>query len=183
MLLKDNETIYRVLDVNDDQVLVIDCKKEIMPVWIEKNTLEGYKEITESEFYDIIHIKPIELSDLDATSAATVQRRFSMIAPILELVGNASKRQEKIRKSAADNGVSKQTIRDYLARYLIHQNMTALAPKKAVHKTSLTQDEKNMRWTLNKYYYTMDKNTLPMAYNQMLKERYCDETSSGVASS
>ena len=31
-----------------------------------------------------------------------------------------------------------------------------------------------MRWALNKFYYTRQKNSLTTAYMQMLKHKYCD---------
>ena len=42
-----------------------------------------------------------------------------------------------------------------------------------MHKP-LTKDEKNMRWALNKFFYTQNKNSLNTAYTYMLKERYTD---------
>ena len=37
-----------------------------------------------------------------------------------------------------------------------------------------TQDEKNIRWALNKFFYTTKKQSLMTAYTMMLKEKYCD---------
>ena len=67
---------------------------------------------------------------------------------------------------------SKQTIRKYLCLYLVYQNIAALAPAPKVEK-ELSQDEKNMRWALNKFFYTKNKNSLMTAYTFMLKEKYC----------
>ena len=52
--------------------------------------------------------------------------------------------------------------------------MTVLAPKTSIHDNSLTQDQKNMRWALNKFFYTKRKHSLNTAYTLMLKEKYCD---------
>ena len=49
-----------------------------------------------------------------------------------------------------------------------------LAPKERMKEKELTQDEKNMRWALNKYYYTKAKQSISTAYTLMLKEKYCD---------
>ena len=65
------------------------------------------------------------------------------------------------------------SIRNYLCQYLVYMDTTALAPKcKSVEK-SLTKDEKNMHWALNKFFYTQKKNSLMTAYTMMLKEKYC----------
>ena len=54
-------------------------------------------------------------------------------------------------------------------------NMTILALKKRFDDDSeLTQDEKNIRWALNKFFYTTKKQSLMTAYTMMLKEKYCD---------
>lgn len=55
--------------------------------------------------------------------------------------------------------------------------MNVLAPhtKKNTDSKSLTKDEKNMRWALNKFFYNKNKNTLKTAYTLLLKEKYCDE--------
>jgi hypothetical protein len=57
----------------------------------------------------------------------------------------------------------------------VYQNISALAPKEKEDKKELTVDEKNIRWALNKYYYTRHKNTLNTVYTLLLKEKYCDK--------
>ena len=69
--------------------------------------------------------------------------------------------------------VSKQTIRHYLCLYLVYQDISVLAPKQKKEK-ELSKDEKNMRWALNKFFYTRNKNSLQTAYTLMLKQKYCD---------
>ena len=72
--------------------------------------------------------------------------------------------------------VSKQTLRKYLCLYLAYQNISVLAPSQKENKRDLTQDEKNIRWALNKFFYTKNKNSLKTAYTMMLKEKYCDHS-------
>lgn len=79
-----------------------------------------------------------------------------------------------IASIASEREISKQTIRNYLWMYLVHQDIAALAPKQKSVEKVLTQDEKNMRWALNKFFYTRRKNSLTTAYTLMLKEKYCD---------
>ena len=98
-----------------------------------------------------------------------------MIAPILPVVSNVSERSKAIRAIAVDKGISKQTIRYYLCLFLVYQNKNVLAPKRIIKEIELTQDQKNMRWALNKYFYTEHKNSLRTAYTYLLKEKYCDD--------
>ena len=39
----------------------------------------------------------------------------------------------------------------------------------------MTEDEKNMRWGLNKFYYTQHKNSLSTAYTMTMRAKYCDK--------
>ena len=80
-----------------------------------------------------------------------------------------------IRRISENNGLSKQTVRNYLILYLVYQNISVLAPKEKEKNEDLTEDQKNIRWALNKFFYTQTKNSLPVAYSMMLKERYADE--------
>lgn len=59
--------------------------------------------------------------------------------------------------------------------YLTYMDMTVFAPRKKSDNTELTQDKKNMRWALNKFFYTTAKQSLTTAYTMMLKEKYCNK--------
>ena len=96
-----------------------------------------------------------------------------MIAPILPFIADIKIRSKVIQSVAMEHGVSKQTVRNYLCQYLTYMDITALALKVKSADQSLTPDEKNMRWALNKFFYTRNKNSLRTAYIMMLKEKYC----------
>ena len=100
--------------------------------------------------------------------------RYTMIAPALSFVADARMRSRLICSVAEEYGVSKATIRSYLCLYLAYMNVTVLAPKRREDDRALTQDEKNIRWALNKFFYTTKKQSLMTAYTMMLKEKYCD---------
>ena len=51
-LYDDGITIYRVLSVRDDSVLVIDCLKRTMPVWMPKNRLVDWQQIEERVLHE-----------------------------------------------------------------------------------------------------------------------------------
>ncbi len=79
-----------------------------------------------------------------------------------------------IEKSARQNGVSKRTISNYPCLYLAYMNPTVLVSKENREKKELSLDEKNIRWALNKFYYSRSKHSLQSSYTMMLKEKYCD---------
>ena len=95
-----------------------------------------------------------------------------MIASAVAVVDDEKKRNEMIRHSAEMFGVTKTTVRKYLCTYLVSQDISSLVCRKKKEK-ELTKDQRNMRWALNKFFYTQHKNSLSTAYTMMLKEKYC----------
>ena len=174
-LLRSGDSIIRVLEVQGDRVLVIDCTKRTMPVWVELDTLESYSECTSNELSEVTGVVLVGVDNLDADQRKIMHERYTMIAPILSFVADDKMRTRLICSVAEEHRVSKQTVRSYLCLYLIYMDVTALAPKRREDERALTQDEKNIRWALNKFFDTTKKQSLMTAYTMMLKEKYCDE--------
>ena len=170
---KDN-SIIRVLEEKEDKILVIDCIRIKMPQWKELSYLDGWEQCSQETLYDIANIEVPEIDSLCPESRKKAYERYTMIAPILRLLSDKEKRCEMISIIAASEKISKQTVRKYLCLYLAFQDIAILAPKDKENDISLTQDEKNMRWGLNKFYFSYQKHSLKTAYTMMLKAKYCD---------
>ena len=170
------EEILRVLEIKEDRYLIIDCTKETMPVWREKEAIAGYALMTEEELYQVKGFIPIEEEKLEAKRRRKMQERYSLIAPALTFIGDEKVRSNVIRMIAEEKGVSGQSIRTYLKTYLILQNKQGLLPKERESCSDLTEDQKNMRWALNRFFYTFEKHSLHTAYIKMLQSKYTDET-------
>ena len=155
MLLKSDNHIIRVLMQRENNSLVIDCIKRTMPQWVRSADLVSFAPASEQELYEVTGISPNR--ELDAEEQRIARERYTLIAGVLPFIGDEAKRSEVIQ--ALSSQQSKQTIRKYLCLYLVYQNIAALAPAPKVEK-ELTQDEKNMRWALNKFFYTKNKNSL-----------------------
>ena len=168
MLLKSDNHIIRVLMQRENNSLVIDCIKRTMPQWVRSADLVSFAPASEQELYEVTGISPNR--ELDAEEQRIARERYTLIAGVLPFIGDEAKRSEVIQ--ALSSQQSKQTIRKYLCLYLVYQNIAALAPAPKVEK-ELTQDEKNIRWALNKFFYTKNKNSLNTAYTMMLKAKYC----------
>ena len=173
-LLRSGDSIIRVLEVQGDRVLVIDCIKRTMPVWVEVVALDSYSECTNDDLSEVTGIVVVGVDNLDADQRKAMYERYTVIAPILPFVADDRMRSRLICSVAEEHGVSKQTVRSYLCLYLAYLNVTVLAPRRREDERVLTQDEKNMRWALNKFFYTTKKHSLMTAYTMMLKEKYCD---------
>ena len=166
-LMKKDDSIIRILDIKDDKIFVIDCIKKTMPKWYDISFISGYEKCSEFD---------ISKEDLDSNSKRIMHERFTLIAGILPFVSDEDSRNDMICKISEHKNISKQTIRKYLCLYLAYQDIAVLAPNKKKLEKELTQDEKNMRWALNKFFYTKNKNSLKTAYTMMLKEKYCDRS-------
>lgn len=173
-LWKSGEQIVRVLELKNEKVFVIDCVKRAMPYWVIADSLSGYEEYTESEMIQRTGAVIPDIEKLDAESRRFIREHFTMIAPILPFVSDVKKRAYIINRISIEKNVSKQTIRNYLCLYLVYQNEAVFCPKQKEEK-ELTEDEKNMRWGLNKFYYNQNKNSISTAYTMMLRAKYCDK--------
>lgn len=173
-LIKYNDTIYRVVEVGVGRVLVIDCIKLTMPTWIPTDALAECPTIPFEELLSVTNKAIPSIESLSQEQMSAMHRRFTLIAPILSYVADEHMRSRLIEDTAQRHEVSKQTVRKYLCLYLAYPNITVLAPIKKEPTKALTDDEKNFRWALNKYYYTRHKHPLRTAYLYMLKEKYTD---------
>ena len=169
MLLKNENKIIRVMKSQGNKALVIDCIKRTMPKWVDGDSLSNYDDCGEDEMYEQTNY-PFGRK-LTPKEERIAQERFTMISGVLPFIGNEQKRSQMIDFLAEHQ--SKQTIRKYLCLYLVYQDIDALAPPPRTEK-ELSQDEKHMRWALNRFFYTKQKNSLMTAYTLMLKEKYCD---------
>ncbi len=191
-LFRSGDNIIRILDIQDDRILMIDCVKHTMPVWrkfesvdsvlLESELLRVYsqcsgKELsvcTDNELLKATGFTSVDIDTMDAEQRKVMYERYTMITPILPFLSNEKMRSKLICSIAEEHQVSKQTIRNYLCLYLSYLDVTVLAPKKRKNERELSQDEKHMRWALNKFFYTTKKQSLMTAYTMMLKEKYCD---------
>lgn len=173
-LLRSGDSIIRILEIQDDRVLVIDCIKRSMPVWMDGESLKSYSECINDELIMVTGFTSVDIDTLDAEQRKVMYERYTMITPILSFIADDKMRSKLICSVAEEHHVSKQTIRNYLCLYLSYLDVTVLAPKKRKNERELSQDEKHMRWALNKFFYTTKKQSLMTAYTMMLKEKYCD---------
>ena len=168
------DLIIRVLDVKKDRALMIDCIRRTMPQRKDIASLTGWEKCSEEKLYEIADVDLPELDSIYPENRKVAYERYTMIAPILRLLPDEKKKCEMISAIANNEKISKQTVRKYLCLYLAFQNIAILAPKDKDSDTSLTKDEKNMRWALNKFYFSYQKHSLSTAYTMMLKSKYCD---------
>lgn len=174
-LIKLSGGIYRVLAIQDEEVLLIDCLKRNMPKWWELADICGCDSCTEDELLTSAGVALEEMDKLDAEARRTAYQRYTIVASVLPFIENDKQRIEAVKRVAEDNRICRQTVRNYLCLYLSFQSVAALAPEeRGNYQKPLTDDEKIFRWAINKFYFTSHKNSLKTCYTYMLKEKYCD---------
>lgn len=140
----------------------------LMPFWVDFSAVSG-------EVVDESMLCVGSEDSLTPENKKIAQLRYSVIAPILPFIADDYMKSLLISRISSNQGLTKQTIRKYLCMYLVYQDISCLAPKEK-HKKSLSQDEKNFRWALNKYYYSYLKHTVKGTYLLMLKDKYTDKS-------
>lgn len=174
-LLKDGNKIIRVLEIQPDMILMIDCIKRTMPVWVNPLALDSFSVCTDEVLIQTTNFTVTAIDALGSNQRKAMYDRYTLIVPILSFVADERMRSKVISSIAKEHNISKQTIRNYLCLYLAYMNITVLAPTQRLDDDEkLSQDEKNIRWALNKFFYTTKKQSLMTAYTMMLKEKYCD---------
>ncbi len=167
-ILKTKDGVFRILKIDGDRVFAIDCQKRTMPKFYPTEFFDNAETADNS-----IVVPRSDFDSLLPKERSIAQQRFSMIASAVAVVDDENKRNEMIRHSSKMFGVCKTTIRNYLCTYLVSQDISSLVCRKKKEK-ELTKDQRNMRWALNKSFYTQHKNSLSTAYTMMLKEKYCN---------
>jgi len=172
-LLKKETAIIRVLELKEEKALIINCLKMTMPKWIISDALSEYIPCDKGELWERTGFKEEDIDEVESVRRNTMYQRYTIIAGILPFIGDETMRKTVIGRLAEEYQISKQTIRSYLCQYLALQDIRILLPKERNSDRELTSDEKNIRWSLNKFFYTYEKNSLKTAYTLMLKEKYC----------
>jgi hypothetical protein len=175
-LLKLNGCIYRVLASSDDgMIFIINCTNISAPRFMREDELAGAVVVSESDMQSANNRHIPE--HLNALQEQACNRRFARIAPALIYLTDERKRYSVIAESAESLHLSRRRLKDDLNLYLVYQTKAIFAPPLRV-RSNLSEDQRNMRWALNKYYYTRFGRSIPQTYVMMLKERYCDTTGS-----
>ena len=173
-LYKYKDTIVRVLNESGQSVFIIDCLKPKMPYTVHKMDFKDAILCDEDLLMQETNEPVFDISEASERNKKIAYERYNMIAPLLSFMDDKYKRTLLFNQVCQERNISKQSLRNYFYKYLIFQNICVLVPKSSITEKSLTKDEKNMRWALNKYFYSTNRYSLKSSYLLMLKEKYCD---------
>ena len=107
-IAKTANGVFRILSLENEKVLAIDCEKKTMPQSFPVSFFE--------EGETLLHLPfPFpSFEELTAVDRQIAQKRYTMIAPAVAVVGDREKRNQMINFSSVQFDVSKQTLRSFL---------------------------------------------------------------------
>lgn len=164
----------RLLLLTEDKGIVVNCERYQMPYPVELCRLEAMELLHEDKYKSVF-------PDTDLPEWMIVERdkRWELVRDLVgdSMIVDKAARNRALQEKEAESGYSRKTLLSYMWKYWVYQSKNGLLPKARNKKSreALSEDEAVFRWALNKYYYTPQKQTLPVAYKMMLYARYCDE--------
>mgnify|MGYP000529595685 CR=1 FL=1 len=173
LLKTSNGDHLRILLYGEEQSYVVNCQRCKMPFSVSTPSLLQMERLP-PDMYRLFAL------DEDISDRQRQQRdhRAALISPVMvdECIYDKSLRNSLLRNIASDSSVTRKTILRYLWLYWVYQSKNALLPaeRPAPKQHEFTADEKAIRWALNKYYYTPQRQSLQTAYKMMLRAKYCD---------
>ena len=118
-IVKIEAGIFRVLAIDGENVLAINCEKKNMPQFFPLSFFQN------GEFWDGIPCSFPSWEELSPNDKKLAQNRYTMIAAAVAVVNDKPKRNAMIEYASQQFDVSKQTIRSFLCSYLVYQDITA----------------------------------------------------------
>lgn len=173
-IIRVNQSVFRILEINGDKALVIDCLKVRVPTWVNKDKIDNMEITTEAELCKITNVSIPAANTLSIEQQKEIREKYASISLILPIIGDDLDRNDSISYISKMTSLSRKTIIRRLWTYLVYQNICAFLINK-VKTRELTQDEKDFRYIINKYYLTKQKRTLANCYLYLLRERHSDE--------
>ena len=129
-LIRVNSSIYRVLAMKENSVLIIDTLSLNMPKWVDISMCDGCEKMENDKLIEITKREIPAIETLSQEQMKIMHKRFTLIAPILSCIEDDTMRFLLINETASKHNLTKQTIRKYLCLYLAYPNITVLAPIK-----------------------------------------------------
>lgn len=101
-IFKCGDSIFRVLDIKNKELFLIDCGKRTIPTWISEEKIQDCVYLTETELSECIPIPLPDLDTMDAKSLCIINERYTMISGILPFVSDFRMRNKRIAAISAE---------------------------------------------------------------------------------
>lgn len=85
-LYRKDDNVLRVLHIQENQIMVIDCIKFTMPVWIEDTVIDDCVNCAEETYYSKINFEVVDEVHMEAKEKAIMFERYAMVTAILPTI-------------------------------------------------------------------------------------------------
>lgn len=115
-LMRNGNSVVRILDIENNKYLIIECMKKSMPKWVDNKYISQYS-VCKDDNMNCFN------TDIEPQIQKIANERFNIIAPILPFICQKDKRCAIINQIAEERDISRQTVCNYLWLYLSQQNI------------------------------------------------------------
>lgn len=158
----------RVLSIDADNAYVISLSGKSAP------RLAKIDEIDEVEVKDVK--QPLTMQTLTANQESIMWKRYRIITPLLIQACNKKERTKLLNEISVQEGITKNTLKNWLYKYLASQDIYSLCPVERNYDEQHIPSELAdiFKYSLNKWYLSPSKVTLRYTYERMLGQFFTD---------
>lgn len=158
----------RVLSIDADNAYVISLSGKSAP------RLAKIDEIDEVEVKEVK--QPLTMQNLTANQESIMWKRYRIITPLLIQACNKKERTKLLNEISVQEGITKNTLKNWLYKYLASQDIYSLCPIERDYDEQHIPSELAdiFKYSLNKWYLSPSKVTLRYTYERMLGQFFTD---------
>ena len=158
----------RILSIDTDNAYVISLSGKSAP------RLAKIDEIDEVEVKEVK--QPLTMQTLTANQESIMWKRYRIITPLLIQACNKKERTKLLNEISVQEGITKNTLKNWLYKYLASQNIYSLCPIERDYDEQHIPSELAdiFKYSLNKWYLSPSKVTLRYTYERMLGQFFTD---------
>lgn len=158
----------RVLSIDADNAYVISLSGKSAP------RLAKIDEIDEVEVKEVK--QPLTMQTLTANQESIMWKRYRIITPLLIQACNKKERTKLLNEISVQEGITKNTLKNWLYKYLASQDIYSLCPIERNYDEQHIPSELAdiFKYSLNKWYLSPSKVTLRYTYERMLGQFFTD---------
>lgn len=158
----------RVLSIDADNAYVISLSGKSAP------RLAKIEEIDEVEVKEVK--QPLTMQTLTANQESIMWKRYRIITPLLIQACNKKERTKLLNEISVQEGITKNTLKNWLYKYLASQDIYSLCPVERNYDEQHIPSELAdiFKYSLNKWYLSPSKVTLRYTYERMLGQFFTD---------
>lgn len=155
----------RVLSIEDDNAYVISLSGKSAPRLAKIDEIE-VKEVKQ----------PLASQALTANQESIMWKRYRIIMPLLLQACNKKERTKLLNEISVQEGITKNTLKNWLYKYLASQDIYSLCPVERNYEEQHIPSELAaiFKYSLNKWYLSPSKVTLRYTYERMLGQFFTD---------